>query len=295
LITGFHAYQFDLFAKWQKANQSAGTSGPVAHIADALADKDNPIRERTSGFGLEYDLTGDVGPGLPVPSVFFIPDKQQITSHTEICRYIESLLSTCLRSAGSAALSTNTRNLLSALGTKNMVHSVGVMLSRETQALRLQIKDVRAQDLETIFEKAHATSMPPRLKHFIGLSESIRLPALVCLDFAPQLQPTIGLEFNDVNSRSQAVLSEFLDLLVASGLCCTAKRRAIEHWTGTSTPPELPHEWATEHTYANSADCRHFFVAMKRQISHIKIMLDKQAHITAKIYLEFYPETLRLS
>ena len=293
LLTGFQAGQFPLFAKWQRQSRSSGSTH-LAQIAKALTTEDSYLRQTTSGFGLEYDLITGAGTELPMPAVFCIPNKGYVSDHAKLYEYVEALLPAVLNTIADKVLLFNASKLLGNLGTDSVVHTLGIMLSRQRQALRLQIQEIHPEQLRAIFEATGVAATPPRLDTLLELAQSVALPYLTCLDLAPQLQPVVGLEFNDINTRPSQVLEEVLDLLVERQLCCERKSLAIANWIGSSAPPKLPFEWGVEPAFANLSQCRRFFVQIKRQVSHIKIMLDGNGSITAKIYLEFYPQAARL-
>jgi hypothetical protein len=94
----------------------------------------------------------------------------------------------------------------------------------------------------------------------------------LALDLAEAVSPRVGIEFTV--ERDAAATRSLLARLVARGLCSEAKAEAVRRWGGSETVALRGVDWPC---------------TLVRQVSHLKLVLEAEGELQAKVYLTVTP------
>ncbi|MDQ1318504.1 MAG: hypothetical protein QG588_2166, partial [Candidatus Poribacteria bacterium] len=232
---------------------------------------------------LEFDLDYEPMKAMPVPSVFISLDRTQSANfNPKIYRYdipkcqkaVEMSLELLNRPV-SSKIQQNLSACLELLPDKERLPHIGVMLSRQSDSIRITVNIPEDRVLEYL-TCVGWTGQMTFVKEILTKFYSCRMSKiLVSLDIADTILPDIGIEFG-FHTLSQTDLKAllFFDRLEKFGLCTSEKHNALLSWSGFSWETYPGDSWPTK---------------LWRSISHIKILSRSGSPLMAKAYLWFSP------
>ncbi|MFZ9847233.1 MAG: hypothetical protein ACO3EE_03650 [Flavobacteriales bacterium] len=162
---------------------------------------------------------------------------------------------------------------------------LGIMLSREERVLRLNVYNLKHDEvipfLQKLGWKGDAKNVLHLFTHLMQFCDSI----IVSFDvFNGNILPKIGLEsFIELEADDDYRWKLLLDDLHSKNLCDTKKRDAVFQWNKEWFP--INTEW---HSDLKIASLHHSFnelVYIKQLLSHVKITIEDQKKTSAKIYV----------
>jgi len=163
---------------------------------------------------------------------------------------------------------------------------LGFMLGRSVQAVRINLRGIRPAGLADVLDRLgwpgdHSAWQP----YFSALVERADT-VTVALDFAPDLQPTIGFEaVLDGLPGLEPRWPQLLDHFVERGVCAAAKGAALKqvsHRLYPERPGQLwPASWLAAAAMA-PADCVPWF---ESRLSHVKLSIAGDGSASAKAYV----------
>jgi hypothetical protein len=168
------------------------------------------------------------------------------------------------------------------------ISHIGVMLSRNVPALRVNVKRLQADSLipylQQIGWEGETKELAGRVDELFGMCDRIT----VCLDVGNKIYPQIGLECIWLKQpQDEPRWRVFLDFLVAQGLCMPEKAEALLNWPGQTNPINSPAPWPDDLIVDSLLKPREQFTMFQRKLSHIKIVLHPHKGREAKAYLWF--------
>ncbi|MDB9373320.1 hypothetical protein PN464_08050, partial [Nodularia sphaerocarpa CS-585] len=232
------------------------------------------------------------GGELPLPAIFFgLP--QEVSPAVETYGIAVKSLNLLLGNLGWSGWQDNLYRCFAACPDGVFVSHIGVMLSRNSRALRVNVKRLQPNllipYLQQIGWQGETVKVAELMAELFALVDRIT----VCLDVGDQIYPQIGLEcifLNQPDSESRWAI--FLDNLVARGLCEVQKREALLNWPGQINPLNSPAPWPHNLIAASVLQPRERFTVFERRLSHIKIVSQPQSTVLAKAYLWFQHQWL---
>ncbi len=291
---GFRERDYSLIAAWLRQSGELHWSA-LSSFVSAVSTKDSLLNRSISGLGLEFDLDSKATKSKPLPNLFFIFRRDITNNPAMLLKVLETALATLFDQRTSKALLHNSASLFDNLPPETRIRTAGIMLARSPRSLRLQLEDAPPEEMPKLLKKMRLHKLPYQLDAMLHAAQEINLPSFSCLDLAPRLLPQIGLEFKDIGGRPPGALSKTLDLLVRYQLCCPDKRDNLHKWAGCNTPTSAPIDWITNQVNQSTVTGNRYFVTIRRSISHIKLMANKDRGLTAKAYLEVEPEITTLN
>lgn len=172
---------------------------------------------------------------------------------------------------------------------------VGIMLSRELEAIRINIRPLKQQQLRLYLQSIgwpHPTTNIESL-----FAELVRYvdQITVCLDVGTQIYPRIGLE---CSFKRQPALEprygKIFDFLVNQKLCSQEKANALLVWAGETNPinsmKPWPEHFLGESLFRNQTE----FSIFDRTLNHIKIDYWPDRPMKAKAYSGFDHKWIKL-
>lgn len=264
---------------------------PLRSFVDSWSSDSGTLSEAVAEVGLEFDLLGNRDSIGALPSVFFRPfdewsnSSDQHSLNTLIDAACDHLLPEKL--APNAAQAAKT--LLTKLPRDTQLNHIAIMLGREVSTMRLQLKDI---ELTTAAPLLRRIGLEVPMGELLNQAKRHFTHGNVCLDVAPRLVPTVGVELFDRAAIHPQSTAKLLEELVTSELCDNDKRKAILAWPGTGTPQDYLSNWQEAHKPIDQNEL--MLITVPRRITHIKLSSDELGNVAAKAYLEFRQKITQL-
>jgi len=162
----------------------------------------------------------------------------------------------------------------------------GMMLSRPTQALRVNVKGLDfTQTIHYLTEigwPGDLEKLNHTLRELHQYFDSVRL----CLDIEEHIYPHIAFECFLWHDQDASLKSpKMLNMLVESGLCSSAKRSALLEWPVIVRPVDSRSKWPTRFIFESLVRDVSDFSAISRTLNHIKVTWLNESAVSAKAYL----------
>lgn len=268
--------------------------GETAHVGwfrlnDFLAEwlsSSSPGANRITEIWLEFDIDKSQA-RVPIPAIFF-GLQQDVSPATQTYALATKSLDLLLGDLGWCDWQDNLYRCFKSCPDGVFISHIGVMLSRNAPALRVNVKRLQPQllipYLQEIGWQHEIDELEALMKQLFGLVDRIT----VCLDVGKQIYPQIGLECIFLNQPdSESRWNTFFNYLVEQGLCEPEKRDALLKWPGFTNPINAQAPWPNNLIVDSLLQPRERFSVFERRLSHIKISWRKQRPLLAKAYLWF--------
>lgn len=245
------------------------------------------IHRNVAGIWLEFDMA-DEKTYSTVPNIFIRlipPDKIQQNS-----KDIISIIDESLRLLGGNKLplqmsSYISRCLNSGIDAPYISH-FGVMLTRRTDTVRINIAGVRPNNTDVYLKKIGLAK--PSDKFMDILEDLPRLfdRIVICLDIGADIGSRIGLEcFIDSPSYQRERWAAVFDHFAEKGLCQADKCAQLLSWPGIIRPTvDNGTHWPNNLIIESMLRPNNQFTSIFRKMSHIKIDYTPDAPISVKGY-----------
>jgi hypothetical protein len=164
---------------------------------------------------------------------------------------------------------------------------VGILLSRELDIFRINVNGLRKNQLRSYLE---GLGWKGPLDDLIALwEELLRFVDRIALslDIGHRILSRVGLECY-IHSQPSRRWAIFLDALVSKGLCTPLKRDAFLSWPGTIYPTTTDVPWPGDLIVKSLLQPPNRFSMFRRDLSHIKLILEEHKTLTAKGYIRFH-------
>lgn len=225
---------------------------------------------------LEFDML-PAQQSVPDPCVFFDLDRHQKLKHKQKIDVLRKTLD-AFNFANASCISSKISELLMVVPTDFKLYYIGLMLSRNTEALR------------ACFSSNSITPILPYLKtinwkgSINGVCQIVNLLAkksekvILNLDVGEKLGEKMGLEIFMKNTNEW---QDFFNRMVDFGLCSTPEVRALLKWPGYSPFPK------SDFQKKLSASIGREITILIRRLNHVKLVCMPSGKILAKAYLYF--------
>ena len=233
------------------------------------------------GLVLEFDLDEESA-SIPVPCIFwtFNPGMGSVQNLLSIIRMLPT-------EQISSSLESSLR-LCAAAGPESARFShLGVMLSRPTPVVRVNIRGIPEGELEDYLRQIGCGDETATLSNLLeGISDFVDY-IILALDVGEKVYPRIGLEcFLNKQPSEEGHWQLFLDYLVEKGLCTPGKKDALLSWEGYSLPSSEPQLWPKNISWGDRFLGARAVSLFTRYINHLKIVYQPSL-LEAKAYLGF--------
>lgn len=260
--------------------------GRIGAFCAGWGDVSSPRHTGIVELWLELDAS-DAAPAAVAPSVFIGLD-QQASAAPETQIVVETALEALGGGPLAPPLRDNLRRCCEACTAGAHIGHVGAMLSRGTEALRVNIKNLSGSRIVAYLERVGwpgpMDAIIPLVTQLSGLVDAMT----VCLDVGARIYPTLGLEcfLRDEPGRTPD-WAAFLGHLVQEELCTPEKRDALMAWTGEINPLSSPAPWPTSLLRDSLLQTPNRFNILARRLNHVKVAYHPQRPLEAKAYLGF--------
>ncbi|WCM26976.1 terpene cyclase/mutase family protein [Sphingomonas sp. QA11] len=262
------------------AHPDAAWARGLKAFAEAVAHADSALSPGITEIFLEFDLPVAAAPPS-APSVFFsLPEDQAVA------RAITIEAATLLRGEPLPdGMAVSIARCFSACPDEARVSHIGMMLSRQVDAVRVNIKGMRPADLPRFLADCAWPGDPDGAVRLLddGVLRSDRVTLALDIGHAPF--PRIGIEclFDDQPGEDQR-WGIFLRDLADQGLCAPDKIAPFLAVPGETVPPRAGQDWPTPFLRAALLQGETDFSAFARRVAHIKVTETLGMHREAKAY-----------
>lgn len=224
-------------------------------------DPSSTLREWAPFLFLEYDAASATRP-IPVPSVFVALDTP-LRDDAGVPHLVAAREAASLLHGGSlaAALDVRLGECFSALPRSGCVLHLGVMLGRDAQGLRLSV-DLPGAELCPYLERIGGAAAGAVAARLLDALPKPGARTQLDFDFDSEVRPRIGLGLRPDPAQRES-WGWLLDAVVGFGGCERAKADALLAWPGRSARAG---------------------VALRRQLSHVKLVATPGEQLAAKAY-----------
>ena len=236
------------------------------------------LRTTLSEIWLEFDADTLSG-ALPLPSLFFgvqqeAPDADDRGVASDRLSACQTVLELLLGTAFSHDLRESLHRCFAACTNDLFISHIGVMLSRPTEAVRVNVKRLSPDTVGAYLQQIGWPGWPGKIDEVVALISKVDRYVdriTVCLDVGRTISPRVGLECILLEQPpEESRWAAFLADLVDWGLCLPEKRAALLTWPGQTV--------------------MHSERSIVRRLSHIKLDYRPNHPLQAKGYLWFSHE-----
>jgi ubiquinone/menaquinone biosynthesis C-methylase UbiE len=170
------------------------------------------------------------------------------------------------------------------------ISHIGVMLSRGTPGLRVNVKRLQRDTLPGYLRGVGWAGDSREVAALGSALFAVADRATLALDVGEAIADRIGLECAvDEPSGTTERWAQLLDVLVDAGLCTSVKRDAVLEWPGVDTPAGAVGAWPTSLMALSLSEPVDSFTTLERRLSHVKVTAGGgfRAQSKAKAYLWF--------
>lgn len=285
---GFRQIDKTLLQDWLRTCPDHPNWQPLRHFVDAWLQPSGAIANAVAEAGLEFDLPGNSDHADALPNLFFRPfdDWSGSSAPRNTCALIEAVCDKLFPKARAAEIANASNALILKLPNSAQLNHVGIMLGRDVNTMRLQLRDIPLSSITDLLDHLEIKGGFDELQK---LAKKHFTHGVVCLDVAPNQEhnptPSIGLELFDTAANHKDSYARLLTELVNAKLCSDEKRLGVLAWPGIGTPGQYVGEWQSNLKPADANEMT--FLTVPREISHIKLTSDGSRTLSAKAYLEF--------
>lgn len=265
------------------------SDSPWLKLQDFLrswSQPDSLLNRNITEIWLEFD-NQDTGASLPTPAIF-LGFPQKVLPSAEIYPTLEKSLNLLLGESIWKPWQDNLKRCFEACSEPVFISHVGIMLSRNTPALRVNIKRLQSDTLMPYLQEIgwqnETESLDALARQLFPLVERIT----VCLDVGNKIYPKLGLECIFLHQPPEETRWEkLIEYLVAQKLCKPAKKETLLNWVGKTTPVNTKASWPSQLIIESLLKPTHLFTVFDRRLSHLKITWQPNHSLEAKAYLSF--------
>jgi len=284
-ITGDEADAAILKRYLSRTAASPVGGAPMRAFLEAWACNSGGVRDDLEHLFLEWDRP-DLSPDDRAPAMFLPVQRRHerniagLRRRERVADHVDRL------GLGGGALAQKIRQILGSVPADLSISYIGFMLGRSADAVRINLRVIRPDDLRSVLEgfdwPGDHAAWQPYFSPLVARADSVT----VALDFAPDVQPTIGFEAAlDGMPSLEPRWPQLIDYLTMEGLCGAEKGAALKKVSARLYPEQRgqmwPASWLATAVMA-PANCVPWF---QRRLSHVKVSVSGQGRASAKAYL----------
>lgn len=266
-----------LLATQPAARTGDGAWARLHRFCAAWADPTTVLHRGIAEVFLEHDLDHAPQPVL-TPSVFFsVPDAGGEA-------VAQAALALLLPPPWPAGLADNLAGCFATCPAGASVSYLGAMLGRTTEAVRVNVRRLRVDDLVPFLEAVGWKGSLTAVEHWAGWSYDRVDRITVCLDVGRVVHPQLGLECAlALQPSGEPRWREVLADLSTEGLCTAENAEALLAVPGVLRPQDAHVGWPAAWIVATLAGPADRLSTTERQLSHVKLTVAGQ-QVLAKGY-----------
>lgn len=247
---------------------AAGTGDAWARLHDfctSWADALSLLHHGVAEVFLEYDLESGAVPAL-VPSLFFaVVDGGGEAVTSEALRLL-------LPASWAPGMSDNLARCFAACPAGASISYVGAMLGRAAQAVRVNVKRLRLEELAPFLATVGWRGSLPAIEPWAAWAYDRVDRVTVCLDVGAEIFPSIGFEcVLGMQPTGEPRWAALLEELCGRALCTEANAGALLSVPGVLQPGEAKADWPLTWIVDTLRAPTDHFSTTERQLSHLKL------------------------
>ncbi|WP_126245617.1 prenyltransferase/squalene oxidase repeat-containing protein [Chitinophaga rhizosphaerae] len=164
---------------------------------------------------------------------------------------------------------------------------LGIQFSRDVEALRVNIKKLRLQEVIPFLQKIGYRWCDPQLEQLVTFLFGNADRVTVCMDVGADLFPRLGFEcfWNEPPDKTMC-WQYFVDNLPAPGLAIAEKTAAVLNWDQEIFPGQVQ-DWPEQLWIASLQQPETSFTYIRQWISHLKVSYQPGKDLELKAYLGY--------
>ncbi|MBW4509341.1 MAG: hypothetical protein KME64_22885 [Scytonematopsis contorta HA4267-MV1] len=259
------------------------------------ANPESQLYDNADNIWLEFDVDGKP-PDIPIPSLFFgvkklmFPPKKHFRLG-ESAHLFQWRTETALKLLGANSSFKSYDNIchcFNLLPPGAEVFTIGVMLSRQSESVRLCICGIPTENIVDYLINIGWTGSYKIIKELItNLSKFVNV-INIAFDVGNIIYPKIGFECPVGTCKpNDAILQKFLDYLIEAEMCLPNKRDALLSYPGFCDEISNSELWPTNLINMSNFLGSQQLSTFLKTVNHIKIVYEPEKALEAKAYLFF--------
>lgn len=243
-----------------------------------------PLAPHLSELWLEYDADR-----LQIPSpLIFLGLPQQATMPNDLYSAVVNALNLLLPTGTQQPWHDNLRYCFSACPSSMFVSHLGLLPTRDTPAVRVNLKRFSGVTLDAYLQQLSWRYDTFALCQLLDKLLTMVDRVTVCLDIGQTISPQVGLECILLRQpANEPRWITFIDFLIDNALCTTLKANDLLDWPRQVTPMNTQTAWPETLMLASFTQPYACFSLFERRLSHIKLTWHPDKPLIAKGYLWF--------
>ncbi|MGB3649796.1 MAG: prenyltransferase/squalene oxidase repeat-containing protein [Rivularia sp. (in: cyanobacteria)] len=263
----------------------------IREFCKIWSDSSSDLNSAISDIWLEFDIH-ESNHDLLTPCIFLGINRDSFEPSITFS-IIKNALELLYGQPINDSLCSNLYRCFTACTAPTRISHVGVMLSRQIEALRINVSKIPIYAISNYLQEIGYPNATEEIESLVDeildSFDNVRL----CFDVGKKIYPTLGLEcFFDKQSGLDSRWLPFLDNLVAKGLCTNEKRNGLIAWVGNTTPSNTTKPWASHLIAESLLQPSESLTILDRRLSHIKLTYKPESTLQAKAYIGFVHEWL---
>jgi hypothetical protein len=250
----------------------------------------SPLYEAVHNLWFEFDIDGS-RPPAPIPSIFIGSYQLQSSAAEgglqgmprEWAWLTNLALPILLGAEIKPAVGRQASRCVNFLPLKVRVFQVGLMLARDSQAMRLCMRGIAMSQIAEYLKALEWEGDCIELENLLDSLEDRVERIDLAVDITDHVLSKIGLEC--YLGATEAQLLAFLDHLISHRLCTSVEAEALSMWPGIVDEAMLPEAWPKDLLAASRELGGRLRSAFVRKLHHVKLDYRTAAPLRAKAYL----------
>ncbi|MBC9909733.1 hypothetical protein [Chitinophaga varians] len=177
--------------------------------------------------------------------------------------------------------------IFSACSAPAHVGYLGILFSRDTEVLRVNIKKLSFAAVSNFLQQIGYAWTGPALDQWISLIYNYADRVTLCIDIGKNVHPQIGFEcFWNEAPHTETYWRAFIEKLPVHQDLCQQKIEAILSWDRDIFPGQID-SWPEHLWIASLSKPQHEFTFLKKWISHVKVSYHPDKTVALKAYLGY--------
>ncbi|WP_330204433.1 2OG-Fe(II) oxygenase [Cyanobacterium sp. Dongsha4] len=246
---------------------------------------DSILLEKIDNIWLEFDIDDNLD-DIPIPSCFFAPQPIYKNKNNEDLQWIWQCLKLLKGIEIKPDIKQNLSKCFQLLPLGSYVFQIGLMLARETDFIRICIRDINPSKITQYLEKLDWSGSIIELEKVLNDLAKYSARIDLDIDVGKEIAPKIGLEcYLERQPSLNPKWQLFLDYLLQKGLVIPEKKDALLNYTGYIREKDYPELWPKTLSKLSSLMGSQYQRIFFKSLHHIKLVYQENKCLEAKAYL----------
>ncbi|AFZ53173.1 2OG-Fe(II) oxygenase [Cyanobacterium aponinum] len=249
-------------------------------------DKGSILSEKINNIWLEFDIDETLD-NIPIPSCFFAPQAIYANQADEAIKWVCDTALNLLRGKSiNPEIQAKLLTCLQSLPSGAYVFQIGLMLARESDFIRVCIRDISHTKVIEFLQKIGWIGSVNELKSLLNDLAQYCDRIDLDIDIGSEIAPKIGLEcYLERQPSLNPKWQLFLEYLLEKGLVIPEKKDALLNYTGYIREKDYPELWPKNLSKLSSLIGSQYQRIFFKSLHHIKVVYQENKCLEAKAYL----------